>query len=365
MKHTNDSILIAKDLIAIPTVTEDRDACNRGLTYVQSKLSEYTVRSFEKDNRRSLLFSNRPATVNSFHILLNAHIDVVGAKQFQFTPVIKQNRLYGRGALDMKSQVACFISLFSQLASRISYPLGLQIVTDEEIGGFCGTKHQIQQGVKASFVICGETTDLAINNESKGVITAKINAQGKTGHSAYQWEAENALGKMVSFLEKLKKRYPEMKKESWRTSINIARIETANKTFNTVPDDCTCCLDIRYIQKDKDQVIEHIRSLMPAGMTMDILLNESAHMVDTTNKFVGMLRNNIQKFSQVKKLIVKKHGASDARHFTQAGISSILFGPGGYGIHSDDEYVDLGSLKTFETILRSFLIECEDIYEKP
>ena len=107
--------------------------------------------------------------------------------------------------MDMKANVACLMTVFKDVADKVNYPLGLQLVTDEEIGGFHGTKYQIEKGVRAEFVVVGESTDLNIKNRAKGILWAKISAKGKTAHGAYPWRGENAIWKMNEFLNCLKR----------------------------------------------------------------------------------------------------------------------------------------------------------------
>jgi len=130
---------------------------------------------------------------NNFKIILNAHLDVVSGRKEQYKPYEKDGKLFGRGAIDMKGAAAVEILVFKEIAKKVSYPLALQLVTDEEIGGFCGTKYQIEKGVRADFVIAGEPTDFGVNNKAKGIIWLKIKTKGKAAHGAYPWRGKKCL----------------------------------------------------------------------------------------------------------------------------------------------------------------------------
>src|SRR5260370_16347733 len=179
-----------------------------------------------------ILISNTDDTSRQFKVILNAHLDVVPAGKYQL--VEKEGKFYGRGAYDMKIAAAVMILLFKELAKSVDYPLALQLVTDEEMGGFHGTKYQVEQGVSGEFVIAGDISDLKVQNKSKGMLWIKIKANGKSAHGAYPWEGENALEKLQRGLEKLKMLYPDPEEAVWRTTINIAKIEKPNVAFTAV-----------------------------------------------------------------------------------------------------------------------------------
>ena len=107
----------------------------------------FTVEKFESGGKPSALIY-RGAHRLHFRIILNAHLDVVPAPAAQFRPRQEGDRLYARGAQDRKVSALVLAQVFRELASTLPYPLGLQLVTDEEVGGRHGTLHQIQQGVK-------------------------------------------------------------------------------------------------------------------------------------------------------------------------------------------------------------------------
>ena len=100
---------------------------------------------------------------------------MVPASPAQFRPRREGGRLYARGAQDMKVSALVQAQVFRELAGTVPYPLGLQLVTDEEVGGRNGTLHQINQGVGGEFVVIGEHSGLRIVTDSKGMFPASIN----------------------------------------------------------------------------------------------------------------------------------------------------------------------------------------------
>src|SRR6185437_5134896 len=151
---------------------------------------------------------------------------------------------------DMKVSALVEAQVFRELAGGLPYPLALQLVTDEEVGGRDGTLHQIGQGVSGGFVVIGEHSGLRIVTDSKGMVTATLRAVGRSGHSAYPWQGDNALVKLQRSLANLLAAYPIATEEAWRTTVNIARIETPNQAYNQIPALAEARIDIRFPPED-------------------------------------------------------------------------------------------------------------------
>ena len=346
---------LTKRLISIPSEKGNPKALSDVLDLVKSELPGIAFKEYEKNGIKSLLFYNTPTIPKRFTVILNAHVDVVPAKPVQYTPVVKGDKLYGRGACDMKSGAAAEILVFKELAKQVSYPLGLQIVTDEETGGFYGTKYQIEQGIRADFVIAGEQTDLMINNLAKGILLSRVTIKGKSGHAAYIWNGENAIANASKFLTVLYKTFPIPMGEAWVTTANVAKIETSNTAFNKIPDDCTITIDMRYIPEDADTVVDKLKSILPKDATLTILEKEPSQNTKAGDPYVVLLSKAIQNVTGNTKTIAK-HGASDIRHYDGVGCAGACFGPIAVGLHTDNEYGDIPSFVTYYEILKKFLL---------
>ncbi len=355
-KMIKQIIKLTESLISLPSTKDNPKALKEVLKVAEKELEGYTIEWFEKDGVPSLLAYASPTRPNRFKVILNAHLDVVPAKPEGYKPKIKNGKLYGRGAYDMKAAGAVEILVFKELAKKLSYPLGLQLVTDEEIGGFKGTKYQIEKGVKADFVIAGEPTDFGVNNKAKGIVWAKIHAKGRECHGAYPWQGNNAILNLQKVLSELFNLYPLPKKEAWRTTINLARIETQNKTFNKVPGEATAFLDIRYIPEDKEKIIKDLEKVCKKHKArLELLLNEPSQFTDQNDPYLKALKKAIEKITGKKAKVIVKHGGSDIRHFNVVGCEGVTFGPVGAGHHTDEEWVDIESLEVYGRILEKFL----------
>ena len=349
-------IELSKKLISIPSSKENIKALEEVLVVADKHLDGIKSKKFKSKGVPSVLYYNTSTLPKRFKIILNAHLDIVPGKGSQYKASTKGGKLFGRGTNDMKGAAAVMVLVFKELAKKVNYPLGLQLVTDEETGGFSGTKYQIEKGIRADFVIAGEPTDFGVNSKAKGIVWAKVKARGKSAHGAYPWHGENAIEKINLFLSSLYKKFPIPKNEEWKTTINVARVESSNETFNKVPDECEVWLDVRYIPEDSDTIIQGLKKLVPKGMELEILLKEPAQTTDEKNTYVQKLRVSTQKITGKLAPIIVKHGASDIRHYNKVGCEGITFGPVGAGMHTDNEWVDIKSLEDYYQILKHFLL---------
>lgn len=355
-------VSLAGELIRVPSVRGDVQAMEQVLSIARQQLEEFTYESFEKNGDTSLLFFNRPTRPERFRVLLNAHLDVVSGTAEQFNPREFGGRLYGRGAQDMKSAAAAMMLVFKCLAPRLPYPIALQIVTDEETGGFNGTGYQVGEEVKTDFMITGESTDLHISNQHKGVLvftantdTSRVSVDGLLpGHAAYILEGQNAILEAAQFLRKLQKNFPEStSNDGYVTTINPAKIETPNKEHNKVPINVSTTVDIRYVSADTHGLLERIISLLPPNTTIneETIVRGKAHYTDPNNQDILTLRRSAREILGNDINLIPKNGSSDARFYGQ----SVQFGPVGAGLHTSEEYIEIYSLYKYVAILMKFL----------
>lgn len=355
----DEIISLAQKLIEIESIKENNNGLQVVLDLAKKDLSKYTVFEFEDGGVPSLFFSNRKNNAQQYKIILNAHLDVVPGHNSQFKSYLKDGRLYGRGAYDMKAAAAVEILVFKELADRVSYPLGLQLVTDEEVGGFKGTKYQIEQGVRAEFIIVGEPTNLDIGHKAKGILWLKITFKGESAHGAYLWQGKSAVWEMEKFLGRLKLEYPVPVNEVWKTTVNVAQVMTENATYNKVPDKCELKLDVRFVPEDKDLILDKIKSLLPDCAEVEIILHESSQFTEHDNAYLIQLQRSCGEAKGSDCKIVARHGGSDLRFFDQVGGKGVEFGPLGYGHHTEEEWVDVASLEQYYEILKRFLLGLE------
>src|SRR5437868_7629341 len=115
-------------LLRIRSTADNSTALQEAVAVITDILERHagiTVEKFESHGKPSLLAYTGQARPKHFTVLLNGHVDVVPAKPEQFEPVEKGGKLYGRGALDMKSAALVLTETFCELAPKLPYTLGL------------------------------------------------------------------------------------------------------------------------------------------------------------------------------------------------------------------------------------------------
>jgi succinyl-diaminopimelate desuccinylase len=257
----------------------------------------------------------------------------------------------------MKSNLAVLVQVFADVVQVVDYPLGLQIVTDEELGGFAGTKYQIAQGVRADMVIAGETTNFAIAHQAKGILWLKVQFHGETAHGAYPWRGDNALLQGQRFVAQLLEKHPTPATQTWVTTVNVARIETPNLSFNKVPDHAEVWLDIRFVPADYATIVADVVALLPPTATHTVLAHEPALYTAPDNPYIQRLQQITAQVTGQPCVLYGAQGSSDARHYMAVGGVGIEFGPIGGGIASDEEWTSIAGLTTYAEILREFLVQ--------
>lgn len=291
----------------------------------------------------------------SKEVVLNGHIDVVDGKKNQFEPMEKDGKLFGRGSYDMLGSLAVFINLLIRIKQEdLNIKVSLMIVPTEETNGEIGTLYLVERGFGGDFAICGEPTDLCISKKSKGAIQIEASIKGKSCHGSMPWKGVNPILKAIKLNEKMQelnflKTYDD---ELGLSSASINYIKTEN-VINKVPDLAVLGIDIRYVDgMARDKIVEELKTVYDEFK----ILSESVLVhVDDENFYLKKLHEVSKTKYQNSKIIVM-NGTADTRYFYSHGIPAVEFGVVGAGHHSDNEYIEIHSLKIYEEIILNFLL---------
>jgi succinyl-diaminopimelate desuccinylase len=288
--------------------------------------------------------------------MLNGHLDVVAAHEHQFDPQVRDSRIYGRGTQDMKGSVAVLMRLLKDLAARDVRPdVGVQFVSDEEIGGMDGTERLLlEEDWRCGFFIAAEPTDFRICYEQKGGVWIKLRIPGEPAHASRPWSGRNPHADLGQGLHALFARFPTPTEEAWATTVTPTVISAASRSTNQVPAYIDLNIDIRRIAADDPAVLlDAVQDCFPTAVVEKHRLVNPL-MTDTSAAPVQRLADTIAQVRGTPASTYREHFGSDARFYSTAGIPAVCFGPVGAGLHSDEEWVDIDSLVELYEILSVF-----------
>jgi succinyl-diaminopimelate desuccinylase len=289
-------------------------------------------------------------------LVLHGHLDVVPGRVEQFSPRIEGDRLYGRGAYDMKGGVAAMMCALRDLAEQDRVRVRFVCVPDEESEDIDtrSTDEVVRSGFTGDFAITGEPTDLHVGVQAKGVLAFRLHVHGRSAHGSTPWLGDNAVLKAIDVFRRIES-LPFSRESSElfdRPSVNLGRIQGGD-ALNKVPDLCTMVVDIRYLpNQDPGDILEQIRSI-PDIEVVRTFTRVPAY-VSRSNPYVSALVDAVGRLTKGESMSVGRDGASDAVSFLQAGIPAVEFGPAGAGHHGPDEWVSISSLARYRQALVDF-----------
>ena len=290
-------------------------------------------------------------------VVLHGHIDVVPARPGQFEPAVDGDRLYGRGAYDMKGAVAAMLLVTAAMREQDAVRVRLGIVGDEESEEEAdrGSDRLVDSGFLGDFAITGEPTDLHIGVEAKGVLALRVHVAGTAAHGATPWLGENAVLRAIDVFRSIES-LPFARHSSElfdRPSINLGRI-VGGDALNKVPDRCAIDVDIRYLpDQDPAELLAQVEGVGAAEVEQ--LLTRPPAVVDRSLPYVRALRDAAAAHHDGEPTSVGRDGASDAVSFLRVGVPAVEFGPLGEGHHGPREWVSVASLHGYRQTLETFL----------
>ena len=288
--------------------------------------------------------------------IVHGHIDVVPARPGQFDPFLEGDRLFGRGAYDMKGAVAAMLLALADLREAAGVRLRLALVPDEETEEEFdrGSDVLVEAGYGGDFAITGEPTDMLIGVAAKGVLAVRIEVSGRAAHGSTPWEGDNAITKAFSVFRGIES-LPFSRQSSElfdRPSINLGRI-LGGDALNKVPDTCVIDVDIRYLpEQDPEAILEQIGGI-PDARIVSTFRREPVE-IDRDSPFVRALGAAARPNHRGEVTSVGRDGASDAVSFIRAGVPAVEFGPVGAGHHGPEEWVSVSSLAAYRRTICDF-----------
>ena len=291
-------------------------------------------------------------------VVLHGHLDVVPARPEQFEPRLDGDRLYGRGAYDMKGGLAAMMCAARDLAAQDKVKVHFVCCCDEESeeDESRGSDYIAKEmGYLGDFAITGEPTDLMIGVQAKGVLLLRIDVRGRAAHGSTPWLGDNAVLKAMDVFRAIQS-LPFARESSEmfdRPSINLGRV-AGGDVPNKVPDRCMIDVDIRFLPGQEARAILHEVEAIP-DTSVAIIFHREPVVVPRTNPFVVLLAQAVSGGGGAERISVGRDGASDITAWLEAGVPGVEFGPEGAGHHGPEEWVSVSSLVRYRQALVDFV----------
>ena len=352
---SGELVALAERLIGYET--SEAEAISEAAGFVKGWLEARGIEA-ERDEVRGLpVIKAEVGPAEGPTVILHGHIDVVPGLPGQFEARIEGDRLYGRGAYDMKGALAAMLITFAAMREQDQVRVRLGIVSDEESEEEAerGSDILVDNGFLGDFAITGEPTDLHIGIEAKGVLALRLEVGGTAAHGATPWLGDNAVLNAIDVFRSIES-LPFARHSSElfdRPSINLGRI-WGGDALNKVPDRCVIDVDIRYLpEQDPAEILTEVREI--TGVQARALLTRPPATVDRDSAYVRALRASAAEHHHGEPMSVGRDGASDAVSFLRVGVPAVEFGPVGAGHHGPEEWVSVSSLGSYRQALESFL----------
>ncbi|MDC1025515.1 succinyl-diaminopimelate desuccinylase [Candidatus Pelagibacter sp.] len=376
-----NELQLAKELIKFPTVTPI-DAGIMKFLVTKLKTLGFKTKILEFKEKNSKPVKNLYARLGNKgpNFCYAGHLDVVPAGNLKdwtvnpFKPSIKKGYLIGRGANDMKSSIAAFVSAVSSFVEnkrKFNGSISLLITGDEEGVAINGTKKVVdylrKKKEKIDFCLVGEPTNPnklgeMIKIGRRGSMTGRLSIVGIQGHVAYPQRANNPSTALVQILRELKEiKFDNGTKDFQPTNLEVTKINIDNSADNVIPGLANATFNIRFnnkhssssLKKKIDKIVKKISSKNKSKYKIDYSVSGEAFLTKPNNT-TFMIRDIIKKITKIKPQLSTTGGTSDAR-FIRKIAPCLEFGLVGKTMHKVDEAVSLSDLKKLTLIYSNIL----------
>ena len=368
----DEIVALASHLISIPSPTgQERAVMDEVARWCGAR--DLPIQVLSSDPARPNIVVSLGDQAAGPAIVMNGHLDTVPVsdrlswKSGPYDPTISEDgqKLFGRGASDMKSSVAVMLHVMEILKNvPLQGSVQTHVVSDEEAGGTFGTKfllEEIASGrlLRPDYCLIGEKSDLKVRNAERGLLAVNVTCLGRASHTAAaRVTGVNAIVKAAQAILALDTDIDRFHPAVGKPVISINTIH-AGVAHNVVPGECTFSIDRRLIPGEtKESAVAEIVATLDgiAGddpgfryeLDVDPLQDHiPANITEDTSPLVQALQTSARAVTcQQPEFFVAWAGATDGRFYRQAGIDTVGYGPGGENAHGANEAVTIDDLVT-------------------
>ena len=358
---TDPCIALLRALVSIDSVNPSLVPGARGEAEVAGAVAEH-MRGLGLAVHLQEVAPDRPNVVGVLEgtepgpsLMFCGHLDTVGVEGMEapFTADIREGRLYGRGSQDMKGGVAAMIDA-ARVARARGFTRGRLIVAavvDEEYASL-GADALVREW-RADAAVVTEPTDLQIGVGHKGFAWIEVETRGRAAHGSRPREGRDAILRMGRVLRRLEELDRALQARAPHPIMATASLHASTihggHEWSVYPDRCSLQVERRTVTGESAASAEQeILTILETLHEEDPEFNGSARLVFARSAYETP-RNHplpamLRELSSQRGVQAAPVGMSfwtDAAILGDAGIPSVLFGPGGAGLHSVEEYVNV------------------------
>ena len=379
--QTINELQLAKELIRYPSITPIDAGVMKFLEKQLRKLGFKTkILEFKEKNTKPVKNLYARLGTKGPNFCYAGHLDVVPAGNLKdwtvnpFRPSIKKGHLIGRGANDMKSSIAAFVSavsIFVKNNKKFNGSISLLITGDEEGVAINGTKKVVEylkkRKEKIDFCLVGEPTNPnklgeMIKIGRRGSMNGRLSVIGIQGHVAYPHRANNPSTALVQILKELKEiKFDKGTKNFQPTNLEVTKINIDNTADNVIPGLANATFNIRFNNKHSsnsiktkiNKILKKICHKNKSNYKIEYSVSGEAFLTKP-NQTTYMIQDVIKKIAKIKPELSTTGVTSDAR-FIRKIAPCLEFGLVGKTMHKVDEAVSLNDLKKLTLIYSNIL----------
>ena len=368
---------LLKKLIKIESISPNDNGC---FDVIKQQFDGLDF-SFEETNYKNisnLIITNGDSKNKTFCFL--GHTDVVPPGPESewsvppFSGEIIDNKIYGRGAADMKGGVACFISALKEFLCEYKDPSFniMDLLNSNEEGKLENGKvdrvinEMIDKDKFIDFCLIGEPSSSkkvgdVIRIGRRGSLSGNLKVYGIQGHVAYPKQALNPILGIGKTLEELKNMEWDRGNENFEpTSFQVSNIKSGTGAENVVPGVLEMTFNFRFSpESSPDGLKEKFEALLKkSDLKYDVSWTLSAlPFLTAKTEFIDIVKSSIKEINNIDTKIDNGGGTSDGRWVAPMGSEIVELGPLNKTIHQIDEHVDIEDLSTLKEIYKKILIK--------